>query len=166
MSHKIYITGEINDDSYRKFSKQLGALERRLKTNTIIDIILFSDGGSAYAALAFYDRILQTKLEVRITGTGCVMSAATLILAAGAIRRMTRNSWAMVHEDTSGTTKNMRVTLAESTIKHSREMEAQWNELLERHTGTSTKIWERLNKEETYLSAEWCLKLGLIQEIV
>lgn len=163
---RLCIYGDIDTEAFGKFSRQLCKLERTCKLNTIIDISLVSDGGSAYAALAFYDRIMCSSMKIHVNASGLVASAATLILAAGVVRRMTKNSWVMVHEDTTDVTKTMMVSQAEAALEHNREMETQWNKLLEERTGTSAEIWDELNKAETYMTAEDCMKLGLIQEIL
>ncbi len=168
---RLYITGEINDESFHEFSQALAELEEssfELDENGLglVEVELISDGGSAYAALAFYDRIINSHITVNITATGIVASAATLVLAAGDTRRMTTNAWAMVHEDTTDVTKGMMVSKAEAVLRHNRALETQWNELLESQTDTPVAVWEKLNREETFLDAETCKKLGLIEEIV
>lgn len=165
---KIYIHGEINDETYVKFSRQLSRREAavKLSDNIIQEIELISDGGSALSAMAFYDRIRRSSLHVNITATGFVASAAVLILAAGDCRRMTKNAWVMVHEDTTGSLKGLLVTDAEREIKQLRILENQWNKLLAEVTKISAREWERLNINTTYLTPQECLSYGLIEEIV
>ena len=160
----IYITGDIDDEKFQCFLEAM--LDSEKSKSKTIDIVLHSFGGLAYSAIAFHDRIRNSSKEVRITAYGCCMSAAVLILAAGDIRRMSKNSWVMCHEDTAPSTKHIKVSDGEKAMKHARRMEDQWDVLLERATSTSAAVWHTLHKAETYLTAEECKELGLIQEII
>lgn len=163
----IYIVGEINDESYLKFTEELKVLEdAHVSDNYPVQVCLMSDGGSAYAAMAFYDRIKYSHLHLTITGIGFIASAATLVLAAGDSRVMTKNAWVMVHEDIASELKRKEVHQAERELAHMRRLENQWNDLLAKVTKTSSKRWEALNKATTYLSPQDCLELGLIEEII
>lgn len=161
----IQIIDEINYDSYKEFSRLL----RKAEQNRVgkVTIELMSEGGSAYAALAFFDRIKSSDLSVTVVGTGIVASAATLILAAGHRRCMTKNAWVMVHEDSAADVrKHMSVSQAETELGHNRTMENQWNDLLASVTRTDAPTWDSMNKKVSYLTAAQCLELGLIEEIV
>lgn len=166
MVNKLYIIGDINDESYAKFTEELAELENTLRRNDMIEVELMSDGGSAYTALAFYDRIMNSKHVINITATGFTASAAALILAAGNTRRMTKNAWLMTHEDTVSDVKGLSVTEGEREVKHLRELENQWNTLLSRRSNLEPNDWEVMNKKTTYLTAQQCLNIKFIEEIV
>lgn len=160
----IYVTGEIEEDKFSAFDEAMRDSEKS-KSN-IIDIVLHSTGGCAYTAIAYHDRIRNSPKDVRITVYGSCMSAAVLILAAGGIRRMSKNSWVMVHEDEPVYDENARVSDIEKAARHGRRLEDQWDALLEQTTGTTASHWRILHKAETYLLADECKELGLIEEIV
>ena|ERR1700677_2804533 len=163
---KIYLVTDIDNESFRLFSKKLSKLERDKVQQ--IRVVLSSYGGDALSALAFYDRIRLSPIYVEITATGLVASAAVLVLAAGHYRRMTKNAWVMVHDDTPHPTevKNKRLVEVEKTAAHYRRLETQWNGILAETTKTDIPTWDRLHREETYLNPEECLALGLIEEII
>lgn len=159
---KLYIVGEINYEAYQKFSESLTELED--KGFKYIAIELVSDGGDAMAALAFSSRIRNTNCDITIIALGNVASAATLILASGDFRMMSKDAWVMVHEDSgevSGTVSEM-----EREVKHLRALEYQWNDLLFKLTNTEARVWQDYNKRTTYLNAEECLKLGLVDKLI
>jgi ATP-dependent Clp protease protease subunit len=156
---KIYITGDITIESFSLFSKKLS------KQQGAIDIELISEGGEAIAALAYFDKIKRYR-NVTITAYGIVASAAVLILAAGTKRRMARNAWIMVHEDSESCEESRTVMELERDAKHYRRLENQWAEILSSVSKTSIDKWIELHKNETYLSAQECLELGLIEEII
>jgi ATP-dependent protease ClpP protease subunit len=165
LNRTIHIIGDINHEAYLKFNLKLNRLERE-DTSKNIRVILASDGGDAMIALAFYDRIKRSIVPIIIEATGLVASAAVLILSAGDERKMTEESWVMVHDDSvSNIDPNMRVVQAEKHTKHYRRMEDQWNRLLEQNTSTSAEYWDKLHREETYLTPRECKELGLIDEI-
>lgn len=165
----IRIIGAIDEDAYEAFCTKLDALEnletKRKPKSVCVEIT--SDGGSAYLALAFVDRMRLSPLKFVTVGTGRVASAATLILAAGNLRRLTQEAWVMVHED-SGEVEGS-VSEMEAQIKHLRAMENQWNSLLAQYsTGKSTpQVFAELHKRgDVNLTPDECVKLGLVDEVI
>lgn len=168
---KLYIIGDIDEENYREFSQKLTKLERNHKLfpevfkNDIVSVELNSAGGNAIDALAFFSRMRTSPFKFDITLHGCAMSAAVLVLAAGDIRRMAKESWVMVHED-SDTVKNAFVKDIEKKGAQLRLLEEQWNELLASRTKANKDTWHHLHDDETYLNAEECLAIGLVEEII
>jgi len=166
---KIIISGEISEDSFKEFCEQMDVLEEEVKglhKTKDIEIELNSAGGSALDAIAFLGRIRRSTCDVNVTVYGFCGSAAVLVLAACDLRRMTKESWVMVHED-MGSYKNIKTSDLEAQARTARLLEDQWSQLLEELTGTKKETWLYLHENgDTYLTPEECLKLGLIQEIV
>ncbi len=158
----IKIIGSIDEEAFRKISDELDDLEN--KPNEKISLYLSSGGGSVYDALAIAGRIRISPCLITITAYGLVASAAVLILAAGDDRRMTRESWVMVHEE-SGKIKGS-VTEMEKETAQLRRMEFQWSDLLHGFTSTPADKWGELHRVTTYLSAQECLDLNLIDRII
>jgi ATP-dependent protease ClpP protease subunit len=122
-----------------------------------------SHGGDPDIALAIAGLLKTYPGKVTTEVYGQCYSAATLIFAAGAKRRMQKYAWVMVHEGSEDVSGNA------SSIKHyaknMERSEAHWNGILQELTGTEAKVWEKLNEKDTYLNAEECLKLNLATEI-
>ncbi len=169
MTKKIYIVGEISYESYLEFSKELDKLKTSKKYKRVL-ISLTSDGGDAFAALAYYDKIKsfeKNHLPIEIVGNGLIASAAVLILAAPSKRFMTPNAWVMLHEDEVILDEGVRVSQAEREIKTARRIEDQWCKLLAESTLDFTDLhWKKLHKKETWLNADECKRLNLIQGII
>ena len=165
IKRKLYIIGPIDWESYATFSEDLDTLvdENNKKP---ITIELASDGGDAQAALAFYDKIRNCVCDVTVIGTGSVASAAVLILAAGDYKVLTRSAWVMVHEEVITEASYHSVTHGENEFKHYRALENQWNYLLSICTSTSADKWGQMHKCTTYLTAQDCLALGLVDRIL
>lgn len=167
MTKKLYITDEVNVDMYVALSREMNkAYADDVKS---ITLVINSPGGDAYSALAIYDLIQSYKehdIKFNTLGTGVVASAATLILAVGDKRALTKNAWVMVHEDVTEASRNDRVSTVERKAKHARQLENQWNKLLAKHTKLDAFKWESLNVPETYLTPEECLEYGLVDEVI
>lgn len=164
MNRLIHIIGDITEESFKDFCLELADLES--DSSEPININMLSRGGDPAVALGFYERIRQSPCTITITAYGIIASAAVLVLAAAAKRKMTRSSWVLVHTDISFVTKHDRVPQAEKALKENLMMEAQWNRLLEYTTATIDLTWDKLHKEETYLDANKCLELGLVDEVI
>lgn len=161
-SRCIRITGEIDEDAFAEFSKRLTELENQSVKPIYVE--LCSGGGTPEAALAFYSRMRISKVDIEVHVYGHASSAASLILAAGTRRYMAKEAWVMVHEESqelSGDTRTL-----ENETKQMRRAENAWNVLMSNRTKGSATFWEELNKKTTYLSADECLELGLIDEII
>jgi len=160
----LYITGDIDSEAFTRFSRKIKRYEREGKKKLNLELI--SEGGDAYSALAFYDLIKRTPIEITAVATGLVASAATLIFIACSKRYMTKNSYLMVHEDSLSGIEDGKVSQIEKEAKHARRLENQWDALFYESTAISETYWCKLNKEETFLSAEECRKLCIIEGIL
>jgi ATP-dependent Clp protease protease subunit len=161
-NRKLYIIGAINEELYIKFSEELRQLEN--ESDKEIEVELNSPGGITIDALAFAARIRLSSCPIQVTVYGIAASAAIIILASADYRRMTKESWVMVHED-SNKLKG-KVTDLENEVSIMRRFEDQWSNLLEEYTNTNAVTWATLHSKETYLNAKECLELGLIEEII
>lgn len=159
---KIYILGEINEESYEAFSKRLSRLER--EGSGPVTIELSSGGGSAYDALAFASRMRSSSVDLHVIAHGLIASAAVIILAYGDKRSMAKEAWVMVHED-SAEPGEMKARQGQDFWAHVVRLEAQWSRLLSERTNVESHVWEQLHDDETYLDAEECLKLNIIDEV-
>ena len=96
-NRSIRISEEIDEfETPAKIDAALTDMESHSKKGITIKII--SPGGSTYGALAIVDRIRMSKCKIVTVCLGQVMSAASLILAAGDKRIIGRYAWVMHHE--------------------------------------------------------------------
>lgn len=159
----IQVVGGIDEESYQAFSAQLSEFEKNKAADIFVE--LSSAGGHAYDALAFYSRMRLSPCNVTVLAYGLVASAAVLVLAAGDRRLMAKEAWVMVHEDSVHKLSG-KVTEVEKFGRHMRRLEDQWNRLMADRTKLSFEGWAALHKAESHLSADDCLRHGLIEEIV
>lgn len=157
----LYIIGQIDDESYEKFSRQLGPLETN---STLVHVELSSEGGLSYSGLAFYGRIRTSSAQIHVRAHGLVHSAATLVYVAGDHRTCSRECSFMFH-DTTERYKGQAVGAAQWAERLERE-EQQWAHLLAARTGTPEDTWRKLSKKTTFLTAPQAYQLGLVHEIL
>ena len=92
----IQINEEIDDHSFAFVDAALSELERASKKT--ITIRINSPGGSVYDALAMIGRLNASSCRIVTEAYGQVMSASTLLLAAGKKRRMSKYCVFMEHK--------------------------------------------------------------------
>jgi ATP-dependent protease ClpP protease subunit len=159
----LNIIGDIDAESYANFVTELRELEA--ESNDDIEIELNSEGGIALDAIAFSSRMRVSPCKFTIKAYGLVGSAAVLILASGDKRIMTRESWLYVHEDQNPKVRES-TSEKEKAAKQMRRFENQWNQLLEFYTKTSAELWADLHRKDLFISAEECVTLGIVDEVV
>ena len=154
----MHLVGSVNK---KMLQHVIDSLEYAGDNDVIVRIT--SHGGDSDIALAIAGLLKTHHVPVVTEVYGQCYSAATLIFAAGSVRRMQKYSWIMVHEGAEaveGTATNLRYA-----AKHMERNEAHWNAIMQELTGTDAKVWEKLNERDTYLTAEESLKLNLATEI-
>lgn len=159
----IQIVGTVDEKMFCAVDNNLSQLEAKSKKPVTFKIN--SGGGSVYDALAIVGRMQKSPCTIVTEVYGQAMSAATIILAAGDKRRMSKVAFVMHHEGSyviGGThTQNKH-------FMNQQERENKlWCETLAQLTGASAKFWlnRGLNGLDLYLSAEQCLKLKIIDEV-
>jgi ATP-dependent Clp protease, protease subunit len=162
LDRKLYINGEISNESYLVFAKKLSRLEVNYPGQTI-QVEITSDGGDSESGLAFFDRIRNSPNQIVTVAYGLVASAASLVFAAGHKRFMAPNAWLMVHEESLKMSD--KVSTLERDIKHFREIEDQYSTLMAGVSTTDKTEWDRLNTNETYINAKYALQLGIADGI-
>lgn len=160
----IRITGEIEDRaSFDMLDSALSELERASKST--ITLRINSPGGSVYEALAMVGRIRNSRCHIVTEGYGHVMSAATLILAAGDRRRMSRYCWAMAHQCSymiGGSHEEVKEEVAQA--EREEDMWAGWMSEL---SNEDKAYWfTKVKKKNVYMTSDECLKVGMVDEII
>jgi len=135
-----------------------------------IDFYLNTYGGSADDMFALYDvmRIVQKDTEIHTIGVGKVMSAGTLLLAAGTKgkRKIGRNCRVMIHNVAAGNFGNLP-NLANELEAVQRLQEDYISAMVENTKFTRKKLEKLLNeKVNIYLDADEAVKYGLADEII
>lgn len=129
-----------------------------------IHLHINSFGGEVYAALAALDHIRACRAPVYTYINGAAASAATMLSIAGTKRYMYPNAYMLIHQLSSGfwgkyeEIKDEIVNL-DGLMEHTRN-------IYRRYTQVPEKDLKSILKRDIWLSAEHCLKWGLVDEIM
>ncbi len=162
----IKLIGSIDEDMLKFFIKCVNILVNSKKQKKI-QVLIHSGGGEALVGIAIveYMRLFQEQgVKFETVALGDCSSAATIILASGDTRKITKESWVMVHEDSgevSGSVSEMEVE-----VRQKRRLEDQWVRIFQEKTGLTASFWQDKNKNTTYLSASQCYGNGVVDEII
>lgn len=160
----IKLTGEVDDYMWDILDSSLNQLESTGKST--ITIRINSPGGSAYSAMAIVGRIRSSKAYIVTEGFGHVMSAATLILAAGRHRRMSQYGFFMWHEASYGV--DGRHSQIKNTVEHMEREERMWAKSISELSGSvkTAKWWyDNGTNKDSYFSASELMDLGVVDEV-
>lgn len=161
-SRVIQLVGEIDSSKFELIDNALNELERY--NNKAVTIRINSEGGSVYDALAIVGRIRNCKSRIITEGYGAVMSAATLILAAGTKRRVSEYAWFMHHEssyDTDG-----RHAEIKAIVEQKEREEEQWASIMAKLSNKPKSFWKKHGVlTDTYFTARELKEFGVVDDI-
>ncbi len=161
----VFLGQEIDDQIANVVITELLYLEAE-DPDKDIHLYVNSPGGVAYAGMAIYDVIQHIRPDVSTTCVGMGMSAAAMILCAGAPgkRFALPNSRIMIHQGSAGTRgapSDMEIQLRE-VLATTRRMA----EIIAHHTGQPVEKVEKDIDRDYFMSAEDALTYGMIDEIL
>jgi ATP-dependent protease ClpP protease subunit len=159
----LTFSGEIEDGTFDYFDARVTILENQ--SDEPITIKLCSIGGSTYEAGAIIGRMKASKCDFTVEGYGCVMSAATLILASGKIRKLSKYAWFMHHGPRWGTEGN-HANIKEA-VKQTEREDTEWNKWMGEFTKKDAAFWKKWSgHSDLYLSPQEALEYGIVDEII
>lgn len=162
---RIFLEGEINEESACNFAKQFMLLVNENKDKPV-DILINSNGGEVNSGLMIYDIIQSAKTLVRLICIGKAYSMAALIFASGKERLMLPNSRLMLHEPLiqsgiGGNTSSVK-SISDSLL----ETRDKLNKILARHTNHTVEEIEKETNYDHYFSADESIEFGLCDKII
>ena len=167
-SNIIYLSDEISEHTLPEMIQKFRTVlrfndpeEGKKPINLMINCL----GGDLISTLGIIDYINSLDRPVNTICRGGAMSAAAVILTCGTGKRyMSPNSTVMFHE---GSMMEMgRVTDVKNSIKWSEVLLEKIYGLLADKTKEDADFWKKTLQADTYLTAEECIKLGVIDEII
>ena len=133
------------------------------------ELFISTYGGSAFEMLSIYDTMRRVKQDCDIStfGSGKVMSAGVLLLAAGTKgkRKIGANCRVMIHDIKGGVGGD--VTDLENEVEEMRWMQEKYVELLAANSDMTKNYIKKLLKKKVnvYLSATEAVELGIADEV-
>lgn len=159
----VLISGEIVEGDFDRLDSAMNELERGTKAGVTIRIN--SPGGNVYEALAMIGRLTSSKCHITTEGYGQVMSAATLLLACGDKRRISKYCTFMAHESSyslKGTHSNIK-----EEVEQAERDERLWASWMAELSEEPEAFWfSVVKKKNVYLNSEQCLLMGVVDEII
>jgi len=127
-------------------------------------------GGSADEMFSIYDMmgVTKSKCEIETIGLGKVMSAGTLLLAAGTKgkRKIGRHCRVMIHAVAAGSSGELHDI--ENEIKSIKHIQELYINALSKETHMTKRTIQKLldRKVNVYLTAEEAVEYGIADEII
>lgn len=131
------------------------------------EMFISSYGGTIYDALALYDIMNTLECPIYTFAYGKCMSAAPLLLAAGAPgHRWVAPHVAFMHHDWNDEIEG-KGAFIEAAIKHSQQISKTWTELLAKHSVKTFKWWDKKAKSaaDFYFVADDAIEWGIADQM-
>jgi len=159
----INLTGDIDETMFFVLDSALNEMETKSKKDIVIKI--HSVGGNVYDALAIVGRITECKCKIITKGYGCVMSAATLILASGTRRREISKYGRFMWHEASYSLEGKHSEI-KATVKEMEREEALFSEYMAEFTKKDAKFWRSTGvHEDAYFSPNQLKSFGVVDEV-
>ncbi len=166
---KIFLVGEVNDESCNEIIKQLMYMESQDNTCPIT-LYINNPGGSVGSGLAVYDCIRLMKSPVRAVVTGIAASMGSIILLAceKENRFMLPSSKVMIHDCSWGSRNfgGYKPHEIEQELKQLKNTNARLLNIIAERCGKTLKQVAKVTMHDSYFNAEEAIEFGLVSEVV
>lgn len=174
MENNIYFYGGVDKKNIVKLITAIKDVTRRLKIMQIeygvsdikINLHINSFGGSVFAALSAIDTIMANDVPIVSIVEGGAASAATLISVVCHERKITPNSFMLVHQLSSGFWGKMEEIKDE--FLNLKKLMKTLTKLYKKHTSIDESAETSLKdllKRDLWLSSSECLRYGMVDVV-
>ena len=161
----VFLGKEVDDQVANLIAAQLLYLDAE-EPGKDISLYVNSPGGSAYAGMAIYDAMQYVQSDVSTVCLGMGMSAAALVLSAGAAgkRYALPNSKIMIHQGSAG----FRGTPADIQIaaREVLSMTRRMAELIALHSGQALDKVMRDIDRDRFMTPQEAVDYGLVDAVM
>ncbi len=163
---KLYIQGEINEDTACEFEQKLQYLLSE-DPQGAIDIYITTPGGMVSAGLHIYDLIKSLKVDVNMWCRGTTASMGAIILAGGQKGRrfILPHAKIMIHEPLISGGVGGSATSIQRTAESILETKKIMVELLAADTGQTKAAIEKAISFDNYLNPKDAVAFGIVDKI-
>jgi len=162
---KIFLWGEVSDDSAKDVTEKLLYLEWN-KQGEKITLYLNTPGGSITSGMAIYDTMQLISSPVTVVVTGMAASMGSILLCAGSKRLLYPHSRVLIHQPLI--TGRMMGAAVDIHIQ-AQEMErlrAELNLILAKSSKQPLEKIEQDTDRDFYMTASEAIDYGLADEII
>jgi ATP-dependent Clp endopeptidase proteolytic subunit ClpP len=168
--HVYTFTDVVTEDSVERCMGSLTTWTRTAdpgKPKPKLEIIFTSPGGTLIPGMALFDYIQQIRRQGFSVTTGALGMAASMagvLLQAGELRYMSKESWLLIHEAQFGAMGKMGEV--QDIVEWIKKVQEHILDIFAERANVS-KAWIRQhwNRKDWWLSAAEALKLGFIDEV-
>lgn len=172
VNNSIYFYCGVNSKSILYITTKLDSLIKEMQILGVvfgvdpppIMIYINSEGGEVHSALSLYDFIKKSPVKIITVINGNASSAATIISLSGHERRITQNSYMLIHNISSTFWGKMHEF--EDEMKNMSRLTQNLKDIYKENSKINKRTIESLLKKDLLLDADTCLKYGLVDEIV
>lgn len=162
----IFLQGDIDEDTYEKFSRNMHLLEKGVGE---ITIKLCSGGGHVSYGWGIYDLIKESKHFVRVIVESKCESMATIIIQGADERVIHENARMLLHigseEYSEDHVENIKRWRAWSDRDEKKTRDIYLTKIKEKKPRYTRKKLDDLLSFDTILSSKEALELGLIDKL-
>jgi ATP-dependent Clp endopeptidase proteolytic subunit ClpP len=171
VDNHIYFYSDISIESIlnlteiiKNATKKLLVLNIQYDTELELYLHINSGGGDVFAVLSIIDLIKNNKININTIIEGQACSAATILSMVGNNRQITKHSYMLIHNISSGFWGKMHEI--EDEMKNLKLLTKDIRKLYQTYSYITMKQLDQLLKKDLLLNANICLKYGLVDEIV
>lgn len=160
---QIDLVGDIGDEDLSIPAVTQAINEAKRRTNKIV-VAINSAGGNAWAGDHIYSALRNSGAHITTRCDGYALSAASLILMAGDVRQAVKNAVIMIHDPhsiTVGTADDHQ-----KTIDAMNAIADRYAGIYAMRSGMSQEKCRQMMRDETWMSADDALRLGLVTEVI
>ncbi len=168
-ARKIFLVGEVNDESCNELIKQLLYMEGEDNTRPIT-LFINSPGGDVTSGLAVYDTIRLMKSPVTAVVMGIAASMGSIILLACDKERrfMLPSSRVMIHDCCWGSRNfgGYKPHEIEQELTQLKNTNARLLSIIAERCGKTVKQVAKVTMHDSYFDAKEAIEFGLISAVV
>ena len=160
---RLFLEGEITNDKAMDFIKNLMVLSFE---DLPIQLFINSPGGSIDAGFTILDALKDYPRQIETFCIGRCYSMAAIIFILSENRYIFPSSKIMLHEPLISQIQGQSASEVKELSNNLENYKKQLIELLSKRTHQTTKYFEKALKNDTFYSAEECLKYNFTDKIV
>ena len=166
---KVFLVGEVNDESCNTLIKQLLLMEGEDNSRPIT-LFINSPGGDVSSGLAVYDTIRLMKSPVTAVVTGIAASMGSIIMLAcdSDKRFMLPSSRIMIHDCSWGKRDlgGYKPHEVEQELNQLKSTNARLLSIISKRCGKTIKQVAKVTKDDRYFDAKEAIDFGLITAVL
>ncbi len=166
---KIFLVGEVNDESCNTLIKQLMYMESEDNSRPIT-LYINSPGGSVGSGLAVYDtiRLMKSPVSAVVTGIAASMGSIILLACEKENRYMLPSSKIMIHDCSWGSRDfgGYKPHEIEQELDQLKNTNARLLSIIAERCGKTVKQVAKGTMNDSYFDAGEAVKFGLVSKVV